>query len=108
MIDAHAPDDVSFAIGDEMTIYRAAELCTSLQAAFAGLPAGATLALDLAAVTDIDSAGVQLLIAARKTAAQAGCGLRLAGHSEAVADVVRTLNLARHVGDLAPAAAAAL
>jgi anti-sigma B factor antagonist len=81
----------SYAVEGEMTIYRAAELCASLQAALK--EGDGDLAIDLSAVTEIDSAGVQLLLAAGKTATAAQRLLRLAGHSPAVAEVFGVLGL---------------
>lgn len=79
------------AIEGEMTIYRAAELCAVLQAA---LKAGdGELALDLSAVTEIDSAGVQLLLAAGKSAAAAQRELRLVARSPAVDEALVFLGL---------------
>jgi anti-sigma B factor antagonist len=81
-------------IDGELTIYRAAELRETLQATLAALAPGADLTLGLAGVTEMDSAGVQLLIAARKSAAAAGRALRLRDPSPAVTDVFATLRLA--------------
>lgn len=92
----------TIAIEGEFTIYRAAELCDSFKAAFAAAPAGAELQVDLTDVTEMDSAGVQLLIAARKTATESQRELQLIGHSPAVLEVFQTLDLAAHFG--APAA----
>ncbi len=88
-------------IEGELTIYRAAELRETLQAALAALPDGADLAIGLAGVTEMDSAGVQLLVAARNSAAAAGRALRLRDPSPAVADVFATLNLAPLFADAA-------
>lgn len=94
----------------ELTIFRAAELAALLQAAIAGLgadgDADAELELDLAAVTALDSAGVQLLLAAKKSAQAKGGALRVTGHSATVLEVFDRLNLARHFGDVQPAPAA--
>jgi anti-sigma B factor antagonist len=86
----------SLSIDGEMTIYRAAELRESLSAALA---AGGDLELNLSAVTEMDSAGVQLLMAAKKTARESQRELRLVGHSPAVLEVFETLDLAGHFGD---------
>ena len=83
-------------IEGELTIYRAAELAAAMKAALAEVPAGAALELDLAEVTEMDSAGVQLLLAARRSADESGRVLRLAGTSPAVAEVFQTLQLASH------------
>ncbi len=47
------------------------------------------LALDLSAVPECDTAGVQLLLAARRAAAAAGQALRLDAPSAAVAEALR-------------------
>lgn len=61
------------ALPAEMTIYHAAEIRTTLlQAVAAG-----TVKLDLACVGEFDSAGLQLLLAARRTARAAGRHLEL-------------------------------
>jgi len=78
----------------ELTIYRAAELRLVLQQALAGLSAGAGLEVNLADVTEMDSAGVQLLLSASKTGRARGCELRLVDHSPAVLEVFGTLQLA--------------
>lgn len=89
----------------ELTIYRAAELKDTL---LAPLAEATSLEADLAGVTEIDSAGVQLLMLAKQTAQANGCELRLVGHSPAVVDVFELLDLAGHFGDpmLVPARAA--
>ena len=85
-------------IDGEMTIYRAAELKQTLLDALALAGQGA-LDIDLAGVTEIDTAGVQLLMLAKKTAGERQCELRLGGHSEAVTQVFELLNLATYFGD---------
>jgi anti-sigma B factor antagonist len=94
------------ALDGELGIYRATELRDTLLKALAGLPAGATLELNLAEVSELDSAGVQLLIAAKKAAQAAQHDVRLVGHSPAVLEVFETLDLAGHFNDplLLPAA----
>lgn len=83
-------------IDGEMTIYRAGELKQTLLDALAGQGA---LDIDLAGVTEIDTAGVQLLMLAKKTAQERQCELRLGAHSEAVTQVFELLNLATYFGD---------
>jgi len=87
----------------EMTIYRAAELKGLLLGALAGQRA---LEIDLADVSEIDSAGVQLLVMAKQAAQAQGIELRLVRHSPPVIDVFELLDLAGHFGDplLVPAA----
>ena len=89
----------TFRIDGEFTIYRAAELAVALKAALADVPPGGAFEIDLSEVTEMDSAGVQLLIAARRSSEDSGRSLRIAQPSAAVADVFQTLQLASHFGD---------
>jgi anti-anti-sigma factor len=85
------------ALDGELTIYRAAELRLALLAALSDSPEG--LEIDLAAVTEIDSAGVQLLMAAKRATQELGQPLTLVRHSAAVAEVFETFDLAGFFGD---------
>lgn len=88
----------------ELTIYRAAELKPML---LAPLAPGVTLEVDLAGVTELDTAGLQLLMLAKQTAHAHGGALTLTGHSAAVVDVFELLGIAGWFGDplvIAPAA----
>jgi anti-anti-sigma factor len=80
-------------IEGELTIFRAMELKPAL------LPVPPLTDIDLSGVTDIDTAGVQLLMLAKKTALAEGRTLRLLGHSPAVLDVFELLNVAAYFGD---------
>lgn len=87
----------TLALEGELTIYRAAELHRQLQVS---LSAPQThLDLDLSAVTDLDSAGVQLLMAAKRTAEATSGSLALSRHSQAVVGVFEMMNLAAFFGD---------
>jgi len=96
-----------FRIDGELTIYRAAELCDALKTVLAGLPDGHDLEVDLSEVTEMDSAGVQLLMAAKKTARATSRELRVCGRSPAVEEVFETLRLAAHFADTSPSPSAA-
>ena len=85
-----------FRIDGELTIYRAAELASAMKAALADVPGGGAFELDLSDVTEMDSAGVQLLLSARRSTQESGRTLRVAGSSPAVAEVFQTLQLASH------------
>ena len=74
----------------ELTIYRAAELRAELQEALAE---GADVDLDLANVSEIDSAGVQLLMLSRREAIRAGREWRLTATSPAVDETFALLDL---------------
>jgi anti-sigma B factor antagonist len=83
-------------IEGEMTIYRAAELKQTLLDA---LDSSAALEVDLSAVTDLDTAGVQLLMMTRKYARAAERELRLVAPSPVVTEVIELLNLGTYFSD---------
>ena len=85
------------AIHDEMTIYNAHSLKEMfLECCHSGTQ---ELQVDLSAVTEIDSAGVQLLLLLKLEAQKHGFTLRLFRHSEAVIDVFELLKLSLYFGD---------
>ena len=90
------------AIAGEFTIYRAAELRDALLAVMA--PGASDVTIDLHDVSDIDSAGVQLLMAARCAALASGAALTLADASEPVRDVLQLFDLAAFFGEALPPA----
>ncbi|MCR6652875.1 MAG: STAS domain-containing protein [Cellvibrionaceae bacterium] len=91
-----APVADHLALRGELTIYSAdtvrAQILECLQK-------GAELELDLREVTGIDSAGVQILMAAKLEAHKFGGDVRLVGHSQSVFDVFELLNLSAFFGD---------
>ena len=89
----------AFPIDGEFTIYRAAELAAALKAVLAEVPAGGALEIDLSAVTEMDSAGAQLLIAARRSSRESERTLHIGGLSPAAAEVFGTLQIASHFAD---------
>lgn len=78
-------------IEGELTIYTAAE---SKQQLLAALAAHEAFAVELDAVAEIDTSGVQLLLMAQREAQRQGKALTLAGASPAVQEVIELLNLA--------------
>jgi anti-anti-sigma factor len=76
------------AIAGELTIQNAASVRAQLLVA---LRDGGVVEIDLTEVGEFDSAGLQLLVAARKSAEIAGKRLQLAGPSPAVAEVLEFL-----------------
>ncbi|MBA5685629.1 STAS domain-containing protein [Rugamonas apoptosis] len=87
---------VRFAIDGELTIYRAADVKSQLLEA---LRQAALLEVDLSGVTELDTAGLQVLMLAKQVAATDGRALRLVGHSPAVMDVFEMLDLGAYFGD---------
>lgn len=84
-------------IDGDMTIYRAPELKNALMNLLAG---SHTLDIDLSGVTELDCAGVQLLMLAKHSAQEKHCVLRLLAHSPVVLDVFGQLNLTDYFSDL--------
>jgi anti-anti-sigma factor len=83
-------------IEGELTIYRADELKRAL---IEPLGADIRLVLDLSAVTELDTCGLQLLMLAKRTAKALQAELQLVGHSPAVIEVFELLNVAAFFGD---------
>ena len=83
-------------IEGELTIYQAGELAPVLLAALAAAP---VLAIDLSRVTELDTAGVQLLMMLKRAARAQDRELQLLAHSPAVLEVFELLNLAAYFGD---------
>ena len=81
------------AISGELTIFRAMELQPAL------LPSPPLEEIDLSGVTELDTAGVQLLMMAKRAALAQKRELQLVGHSPAVIDVFELLNVAAYFGD---------
>ena len=93
------------AVDGEMNIYAAGGLKESLGKLAAGCQA---LEIDLSAVTDIDSAGLQLMLMTKRLP---GCTVRFINHSLAVLQLLELSRLDRAVGDplvLAPDLAEAI
>lgn len=84
-------------IQDDMTIYNA----RSLKETLLGYCHSGTqeLQLDLSAVTEIDSAGLQLLLLLKAEAQKRGFTLCLLRHSVAVIEVFELLKLGMYFGD---------
>ncbi|MBS4096623.1 MAG: STAS domain-containing protein [Sulfuricella sp.] len=80
----------------EMTIFTAADLKEQL---IATLSASPELEIDLSQVSEMDSAGLQLLIAAKNECLARNGRLRLTGHSPAVREVLDICNMTAFFGD---------
>src|ERR1700733_2566130 len=90
-------------VDGEMTIYTCGQLKPRLLEELAAHPEA--IHLDLSHVVDLDTAGLQLLLTARRYAADAGRELSVANPSRVVADVLELCQLGTL---LEPAAAAAV
>lgn len=98
-----ASTDACLRIEGEFTIYRASDLCVELLGL---LRQPGDLRLDLAEVSEMDTAGAQLLLAARAAAQETRRSLHLVSASEAVREVLQTLGLTSLQAELcAPTAA---
>lgn len=84
------------AIQAEMTIYQAME---QKQQLIAALEATDALELDLSQVGEIDTAGLQLLLLAKREAGRLGKRLSIVAHSPAVRQTLDFCNLAAFFGD---------
>lgn len=80
----------------ELTIYTAAERKEQLMNLLNQSPA---LEINLAQVSELDTAGLQLLILAKMESQRRQVPLSIVGHSHAVRDVLELCNLSRFFGD---------
>jgi len=93
------PVEKSLSVAEELTIYHALEHKDALLDA---LSVTDELLLDLAQVSQIDSAGLQLLILLKKEAQRAGKSVRFVAPSPAVSNVIELCNLAAEFSDPPP------
>ncbi len=84
------------ALGGGLDIYAAAQLRDALHDLLAH---HSTVEIDLASVDDIDSAGLQVLMSAKSTAAALGHRLSMRAHSPVVLDLLDLCKLERFFGD---------
>jgi anti-sigma B factor antagonist len=78
-----------FVIEGEFSIYRAAELAAQLQAWIPHALTNDCLVVDLGQVSEMDSAGLQLLLALQQCAATASARFELTAASAPVKEVLR-------------------
>ncbi len=86
----------SLRLGDELTIQFAQQ---QKQALLAALATGPVVELDLSNVTEVDSAGVQLLVLGKRHAAQHDTQLHFRTPSAAVSEVLDLLGLTSQLLD---------
>ena len=96
----------SLVLEGAVSIYVVQELKARL---LAGVQEHEELQLDLSQVTELDSAGLQLLYLAKREAIRQGHALRIVAHSDVVREVIDLCNLNAWFGDptLIPAPAGA-
>lgn len=80
----------------EMTIYQAQSMKETLLSA---LSESHSVDLDLSLVSEIDTAGLQLLLLAKRESLRSGKSLRLVAHSATTLEVIDTCDLAAYFGD---------
>jgi anti-anti-sigma factor len=91
-----AEDVTRITLDGELTIYRAADLKVTVLEA---LRKTRVLEIDLSGVTELDTAGLQVLMLAKQTAAADQRELRLLQHSPAVVEIFDMLDLVAFFGD---------
>jgi anti-sigma B factor antagonist len=80
----------------ELTIYNAAAIKDQLTPVFS---AQQDVEINLSKVTDIDSAGIQLLLLTKRELLIAGRELRLTAHSRTIIELFELYNLSAYFGD---------
>lgn len=98
-------DVIELKVVGELTIFGAADAYGLLTQV---LSERRDLRINLAQTTEVDSSGVQLLLAAKRAAEAQGRSLEVVAHSEAMVEVMELLRLSHVFGDpdLTPAHAA--
>lgn len=87
--------DGQLRIEGEITIYTALEIKHHLMQ----VPRSQDIEIDLSGITEIDTAGLQLLVLMKREARKHNSMLRLTAHSAAVIEVIDICNLASSFGD---------
>lgn len=86
-------------VEDNMTIYEAAEQKEELLMALKKLKKNEQMEIDLSDVSEMDTAGLQVLLLIKQTAENEKKTVLLVAHSPASLDVIDRYNLAAHFGD---------
>jgi anti-anti-sigma factor len=84
------------ALEADLTIYNVVDTKRQLLEA---VRAKKTLELDLSRVGEMDTAGFQLLVLAKREAQRLGRTLRIVAHSPAVLEVIQFYNMVAYFGD---------
>lgn len=83
-------------VDGDMTIYNALEVKQQLVAAVRGT---ALLELDLSHVSEMDTAGFQLLVMAKQESQRLDRTLRITAHSDPVREIIEFYNMGAFFGD---------
>lgn len=89
-------DSKRIAISGELNIYRAQELKSTL---LSPLEFNADTEIDLSGVTEMDGAGLQLLVLTKLEASRRQVAIHYVAHSPAVVEVIELCNMAPFFGD---------
>lgn len=89
-------DTCKIAIDGEMTIFEASEI---YQKILGSIRNSKDIEIDLSEVSEIDTAGLQLIMVAKILNAANGGRLSLINHSKAVQDILELTNLGGFFGD---------
>jgi anti-anti-sigma regulatory factor len=96
-----------YAVPAEFDIYRAAQVGAEIKSALLGLDAGDCLDIDLAAVTEIDAAGLQVLVSAALSGASGAGRIEFTQVPAMLRDRFTCLGIAHLLPTNPPAPAAA-
>lgn len=88
--------DNTLRIEGELTIYTAAAIKQRLDQMLAQ---SAELEIELSQVSEMDTAGLQLLILAKRECLARSGSLKLVGHSQPVREIMDLCNMANYFGD---------
>lgn len=83
-------------LGGELTIYAAGEMKNGLLGEFGDC---AEVEINLSGVSEFDTAGLQVLMLAKREATAMNKSLRLVGHSRSVRELIELYSLAALFGD---------
>ena len=86
-------------VEDNMTIYEATEQKEKLLKALKKMKKNEQMEIDLSNVSEMDTAGLQVLLLIKQTAENERKAVLLVAHSPASLDVIDRYNLAAHFGD---------
>jgi anti-sigma B factor antagonist len=92
----HTAETGRLALSADLTVYNAVDAKKQLLDAVRSLQ---TLELDLSQVGEMDTAGFQLLVLAKREAQRLGRNLRIVAHSPAVLEVIEFYNMLAYFGD---------